>query len=230
MKRTVITRVRIMDIRFPTSLEHICSDSVNTDPDYSAAYCVLETSTGLEGHGLTFTLGRGTDLVTSALSYLAHLVEGCVLEELTADLNALYLHLIGDTQLRWLGPEKGVVHLACGALLNAVWDLYAKAEGKPVWRLLADMSPEQVVAAIDFRYIADVLSREEALSMLRAGKQGQAGRLEQLIRDGYPAYTTSVGWFGFSDEKIRRLCQEALADGWTHFKLKVGGAPADDWR
>jgi L-fuconate dehydratase len=147
-----------------------------------------------------------------------------------ADLNGFYLGVTGDTQYRWLGPEKGVIHLACGALINAVWDLYAKSEGKPVWRLLADMSPEQIVAAIDFRYIADALAPAEALDILRRGKSGQQERLAKLESNGYPAYTTSAGWFGFSDEKIRRLCREGIADGWTHFKLKVGGDPADDLR
>jgi len=225
-----ITNVRVTDLRFPTSKEHIGSDAVNKDPDYSAAYCMLETDAGLEGHGLTFTLGRGTELCVTALEYLARFVRGRSLHDLTSDLNALYLQLTGDTQFRWLGPEKGVIHLACGALINAVWDLYAKSEGKPVWRLLADMSPEQIVAAIDFRYISDALSREEALEILRRGKQGRAERLSQLQTSGYPAYTTSAGWFGFSDEKIRRLCREGVADGWTHFKLKVGGEPQDDLR
>ena len=230
LQKTVISRVRIMDIRFPTSREHIGSDAVNTDPDYSAAYCILETSTGEEGHGLTFTLGRGTDIVVRALEYLAGFVEGRALEELTSDLKALSLQLTGDTQLRWLGPEKGVVHLACGAMLNAVWDLYARSEKKPIWRLLADMSPEQIVSTINFRYIEDALSRDEALQILYAGKQGQADRIAELERNGYPAYTTSVGWFGFSDTKIRQLCRAALAEGWTHFKLKVGGTAADDLR
>ncbi len=230
MRPIQITNVRVTDLRFPTSKEHIGSDAVNKDPDYSAAYCMLETDAGLEGHGLTFTLGRGTELCVTALEYLARFVRGRSLHDLTSDLNALYLQLTGDTQFRWLGPEKGVIHLACGALINAVWDLYAKSEGKPVWRLLADMSPEQIVAAIDFRYISDALSREEALEILRRGKQGRAERLSQLQTSGYPAYTTSAGWFGFSDEKIRRLCREGVADGWTHFKLKVGGEPQDDLR
>ena len=229
-KPITITNVRVIDLRFPTSRESIGSDAVNKDPDYSAAYCILETDAGLEGHGLTFTLGRGTELCVSALKYLARVVEGRTLDSLTADMNALYLSVTGDTQFRWLGPEKGVIHLASGALLNAVWDLYAKAEGKPVWRLLADMTPEQVVAAIDFRYIEDALSPDEALAILRCGKEGQAARLTQLEQTGYPAYTTSAGWFGFSDEKIRRLCREGIADGWTHFKLKVGGDPLDDLR
>jgi L-fuconate dehydratase len=225
-----ITRVRVIDLRFPTSQEHIGSDAVNTDPDYSAAYCILETDAGLAGHGLSFTLGRGTDLVVSAVQSLSRNIAGRTLESITSDLNAFYLELTGDTQFRWLGPEKGVIHLACAALLNAVWDLYAKAEGKPVWALLADMSPEQIVSAIDFRYISDALSREEALEMLQRGQQGRPERLARLEREGYPAYSTSVGWFGFDDAKIRRLCAEALEQGWTHFKLKVGGREADDLR
>jgi L-fuconate dehydratase len=211
LKPITITHVRVVDLRFPTSREAIVSDAVNKDPDYSAAYCILETDSGLEGHGLTFTLGRGTELCVLAIEYLAKFVCNRTLESMTSDLNGLYLQLVGDTQFRWLGPQKGVIHLACAALLNAVWDLYAKAEGKPVWKLLADMTPEEVVAAIDFRYIADALSREEALDILVAGKTGQEERLATLERVGYPAYTTSAGWFGFSDEKIRRLCHEAIA-------------------
>ncbi len=231
MESPIITGVRVIDLRFPTSRESIGSDAVNKDPDYSAAYCILETSVvGLEGHGLTFTLGRGTELVASALSYLAAKLRGRSLASITADLNAFYLGVTGDTQFRWLGPEKGVIHLACGALINAVWDLYAKVEGVPVWRLLAGMTPEQIVGLVDFRYIADALSPEEALALLRRGAEGKVQRLAQLEREGYPAYTTSVGWFGFSDDKIRQLCREALADGWTHFKLKVGGEAADDLR
>jgi L-fuconate dehydratase len=230
VKPITITAVRVIDLRFPTSRERIGSDAVNKDPDYSAAYCILETDSGLEGHGLTFTLGRGTQLVVSALEYLAQFATHRTLASITDDLNAFYLQLTGDTQFRWLGPEKGVIHLAVGALLNAVWDLYAKSENKPVWQLLADMSPEQIVRAIDFRYIADALSPAEALHILRTAKATQPDRLRQLQASGYPAYTTSAGWFGFSDDKIRQLCREGIADGWTHFKLKVGGDPADDLR
>ncbi len=228
LKPITITNVRVIDLRFPTSREQIGSDAVNKDPDYSAAYCILETDSALEGHGLTFTLGRGTDLVVRAVEFLSRFVSGRTLDSITSDLGAFYLQLTGDMQFRWLGPEKGVIHLAVGALLNAVWDLYAKSEGKPVWKLLADMSPEQIVACIDFRYIADALKPEEALGILRKGKQSQPDRLATLEADGYRAYTTSVGWFGYSEEKIRRLCHEALADGWTHFKLKVGGEPEAD--
>ncbi|HVG27934.1 MAG TPA: enolase C-terminal domain-like protein [Acidobacteriaceae bacterium] len=225
-----ITDVRIIDLRFPTSRAQIGSDAVNKDPDYSAAYCILQTDAGLEGHGLTFTLGRGNELVVGALHFLKTFVQGRRLDSLTSDLNAFFLQLTGDSQFRWLGPEKGVIHLAVGAILNAVWDLYAKAEGKPVWRLLADMTPEQIVAVVDFRYIADALTPEDALEILRRGRTGQSQRLAHLEQEGFPAYTTSAGWFGYSDEKIRGLCREGVAEGWRHFKLKVGGDPADDLR
>jgi L-fuconate dehydratase len=225
-----ITNVRVIDLRFPTSRHQIGSDAVNKDPDYSAAYCILETDSALAGHGLTFTLGRGTQLVTGALEYLAAKIVGRTLSSITDDLGAFFLEVTGDTQFRWLGPEKGVIHLASAALINAVWDLYAKAEGKPLWRLLADMTPEQIVACIDFRYIADALTPDEALTILGSARPGQSDRLAQLESTGYPAYTTSAGWFGYSEDKIRRLCREGLADGWTHFKLKVGGDPADDLR
>ena len=227
----VITDVRVIDLRFPTSREQIGSDAVNKDPDYSAAYCILETnSPGLSGHGLTFTLGRGTEICVAALRYLARFVRGRALAELTADLRGLSQQLTGETQFRWLGPEKGVIHMACGALLNAVWDLYAKAESKPLWRLLAEMEPERLAEIIDYHYISDVLTKDEAVKILRQQRKGWDARLAELEHKGYPAYTTSVGWYGFSDEKIRVLCREAIADGWTHFKLKVGGDSQDDLR
>jgi L-fuconate dehydratase len=231
MNSVVITDVRVIDLRFPTSREQIGSDAVNKDPDYSAAYCILETNMpSLAGHGLTFTLGRGTELCVSAVNYLAGFVRGRTLDELTADMRAFSRQLTGETQFRWLGPEKGVIHLACGALLNAVWDLYAKVENKPLWRLLSEMAPAQLASLIDYRYIADVLTEEEATAMLRRQRPGWQQRLALLELDGYPAYTTSVGWYGFSDEKIRFLCRKALSDGWTHFKLKVGGDSEDDLR
>ena len=225
-----ITRVRTIDLRFPTSKQRIGSDAVNTAPDYSATYCILETNGGVEGHGLTFTLGRGTELCVSAIDYLARFVVGRTLDEITQNMAAFSRSLTEDSQFRWLGPEKGVIHMAAGALINAVWDLYAKAEGKPLWLLLVGMSPEQIVTTMDFRYIDDALSPSEALQILQSRKEGQANRIEQLRAEGYPAYTTSVGWFGFSDEKIRGLCKAALAEGWTHFKLKVGGSLQDDLR
>jgi L-fuconate dehydratase len=229
LSEILITSVRVIDLRFPTSREQIGSDAVNKDPDYSAAYCILETNTGLEGHGLTFTLGRGTDLVVQAVRYLSRYVVNRTLSSITDDLCAFSRQLTDDSQFRWLGPEKGVIHLATGALINAVWDLYARAESKPLWQLLSDMEPAQLLKAVDFRYIDDAVSPQEALDILtKARSTGKPVRLAQLQRQGYPAYTTSVGWFGYSDEKIRRLCHEALAEGWTHFKLKVGGDPAND--
>ena len=225
-----ITGARVIDLRFPTSRESIGSDAVNLDPDYSAAYCILETNHGPSGYGLTFTLGRGTELCADALRYLTRFVVGRNLSSITDDLGAFYRQLTSDSQFRWLGPEKGVIHLATAALINAVWDLYARVQNKPLWQLLAEMSAEEIVRAIDFRYISDVLTPEEALDLLRERRPGMEDRLAQLRQTGYPAYTTSVGWFGFSDEKILRLCDEALAAGWTHFKLKVGGNPDDDLR
>jgi len=226
----LITSVRVIDLRFPTSRDNIGSDAVNKDPDYSAAYCIIETNSGLEGYGLTFTLGRGTDLVVQAAEYLSRYAVNRTLASITDDFCAFARQLTDDTQFRWLGPEKGVIHLAAGALINAIWDLYARAESKPLWQLLAEMEPAQLLKAVDFRYIDDALSREEALDLLTARREGQAERLALLKRQGYPAYTTSAGWFGYGEQKLRRLSKEALAEGWTHFKLKVGGDAADDLR
>ena len=228
MNEILITNVRVIDLRFPTSRDRIGSDAVNKDPDYSAAYCILETNSPHEGHGLTFTLGRGTDLVVQAVEYLSRFVVNQTLSSITSDLRAFARQLSDDTQFRWLGPEKGVIHLASGALINAVWDLYARAENKPLWQLLAEMEPRDLVKAIDFRYIDDAITEAEAIDLLTTRREGQQSRLALLQQQGYPAYTTSVGWFGYSEEKIRRLAKEALADGWTHFKLKVGGDPAED--
>ena len=230
MKNPKITDVRIFDLRFPTSLHGIGSDAVNRDPDYSAAYCILETDAGVEGHGFTFTLGRGTELCVSALRYLSRFVHGRNLSSLTDDLAAFSRELTGDSQFRWLGPEKGVIHLAAAALLNAVWDLYARVEEKPLWKLLADLEPEQIVRAIDFTYITDAMTPEEAIALLKERTSCKEARQRHLEQHGYPAYTTSAGWIGFDDDKIRLLCREALAQGWTHFKLKVGGDSVDDLR
>ncbi len=230
MSEIVITNVRVVDLRFPTSRESIGSDAVNKDPDYSAAYCILETNTGLEGHGLTFTLGRGNELCVLAIEYLARFVKGRSLDSLVINMAAFCRELTDDSQFRWLGPEKGVIHLATGALVNAVWDLHARSEGKPLWRLLSDLDVDQLLSAIEFRYIDDVLSFEEARSILEKALDGKAERIARLRREGYPAYTTSVGWYGFSDQRVRELCRKALAEGWTHFKLKVGGDPVDDLR
>jgi L-fuconate dehydratase len=228
----VITDVVARDIRFPTSRSLDGSDAMNTAPDYSAAYVVLKTDDprGLEGHGLTFTTGRGTEVCVAAINALKYIVIGKSLESFTQNMGAFWRMITGDSHLRWLGPEKGVIHLATAAIVNAVWDLWAKVEGKPVWRLLADMSPEQVVACIDFRYITDALTPEEALAILRRNAPTRAERIAEMERDGYPAYTTSTGWLGYSDDKVRRLCREALAEGWTHFKIKVGRSLEDDMR
>lgn len=205
---------------------------MNPDPDYSAAYVVLETDhpAGLAGHGLTFTIGRGTELCVVAIELLAHHVVGRTMEEIATDMAGFWRGLVADTQLRWLGPEKGVVHLATAALVNAVWDLYAKVEGKPLWKLLADMSPEELVACVDFRYIDDALSPDEAVDILRINVATRPAREVEMRREGFPAYTTSAGWIGYSDDKIRGLAHRALAAGFTHLKLKVGGDPESDLR
>ncbi len=205
---------------------------MNPDPDYSAAYVVLYTDSlaGYEGHGLTFTIGRGNEICVAAINALKRLVVGKTLESFTANMGTFWRMITGDSQLRWIGPEKGVIHLATAAVVNAVWDLWAKVEGKPVWKLLVDMTPEEVVACIDFRYITDALTPEEALAILRHNEPTKVSREAQMREEGFPAYTTSAGWLGYSDEKLRRLCREALEEGWTHFKIKVGLNLEDDVR
>jgi L-fuconate dehydratase len=228
---TTITGLEALDIRFPTSRTLDGSDAMNPDPDYSAAYVVLQTSTpGLEGHGLTFTIGRGNELCVAALEALRPLVVGKTLESFSADMGAFWRMITGDSQLRWVGPEKGVIHLATAAVVNAVWDLWGKAVGKPVWRLVCDMTPEETVRCIDFRYIEDALTRDEALDILRRLHPTRAARIAEMERDGYPTYTTSAGWLGYDDDKLRRLCRELTARGWQHFKIKVGRSLEDDIR
>ena len=225
-----ITELETFDLRFPTSRTAAGTDAMHKDPDYSAAYVVLKTNAGIEGHGLTFTIGRGNELCVAAIGALRHLVVGLQLEDITADFAGFWRSLASESQLRWLGPEKGVIHLALAAIVNAVWDLYAKAERKPLWKLLADMSPAQVISTIDFRYITDALTPDEALDILSRQEKTKADREKQLLKVGYPAYTTSAGWMGYSEDGIRSLVRQALANGWTHFKVKVGGVPADDER
>jgi L-fuconate dehydratase len=227
-----ITHVDVHDIRFPTSRALDGSDAMNADPDYSAAYVVLRTDAGdgIEGHGLTFTIGRGNELCVAAVHALAPLVLGTTLESITADMGQFWRRIVGDSQLRWVGPEKGVLHLATAALVNAVWDLWAKVEEKPLWLLLADMSPDEIVRCVDFRYITDAITPADALAMLRRNAPTRPVREAELRRAGYPAYTTSAGWLGYSDEKIRRLCREGMAAGWSHFKIKVGRDLTDDVR
>ncbi len=229
---TTITALDTFDIRFPTSRERDGSDAMNPDPDYSAAYVILRTDHpgGLEGHGLTFTIGRGNELCVEGVRALAPLVRGLTLEEIKGDMARFWRRLTGDSQLRWVGPEKGVLHLATAAVVNAVWDLYAKAEGKPLWQLLAGFSPEELVRCIDFRYLTDALTRQEALDILRRHEPTRAEREAELRARGYPAYTTSAGWLGYPDDKIRRLCREGVRQGWSHFKIKVGRDLQDDLR
>jgi L-fuconate dehydratase len=225
-----ITDFVVSDLRFPTSRLQDGSDAMHTDPDYSAAYVVLKTDADLEGHGFAFTIGRGNDLCAAAIDSFRHLVVGSTLADITNDFGGFWRRLASDSQLRWLGPEKGVVHLALAAIVNAVWDLYAKSERKPVWKLLADMTPKQLVSCIDFRYITDALTPEEAFDVLDRQAKTKADREATLVKSGYPAYTTSVGWMGYSDEKVRAGCRTAIDEGWTHFKVKVGADPADDIR
>jgi L-fuconate dehydratase len=227
-----ITDAVALDIRFPTSLELDGSDAMNEGPDYSAAYVILRTDhpDGLEGHGLTFTSGRGNELCVAGIESLAPLVVGHTLESIVDDLGAFWTSLAGAQQLRWVGPEKGVIHLATAALVNAVWDLYAKVERKPLWKLLADMTPEALVRCVPFRHISDFLTPDEALAILRRLEPTRSGREAEMLAEGYPAYTTSSGWLGYPDDKVRRLCREGVAAGWTHFKIKVGRDLADDLR
>lgn len=231
-----ITRVEIEDVRFPTSLTADGSDAMNKDADYSAAYVVLRTDATdesgepLAGHGLTFTIGRGNDIVAEAARQQASALVGRDVDELAADMGGVYRTLTSDSQLRWLGPEKGVVHLSVAAVLNATWDLVSRRAGKPLWRLLADLTPRELVAVADLRYLSDALTADEAVALLEAKAATKAERIAHLERTGYPVYTTSAGWLGYDDEKLRRLCQEAVDAGYGHIKLKVGADLADDVR
>jgi L-fuconate dehydratase len=225
-----ITGLEIVDLRFPTSLTQDGTDAVHKDPDYSAAYVILHTDGGHEGHGFTFTIGRGNEVCAEAIRAFTPLVVGRDVDEIFAAPAAFWRSLAGDSQLRWLGPEKGVIHISMAAIVNAMWDLHAKQAGQPLWKLLADMTPRQIVASIDFQYITDALTEDEALAILERQHSTKRDREPILRRDGYPAYTTSAGWMGYSDDKVRLLCREAVADGFTHFKVKVGADPADDAR
>ncbi|KAM4543628.1 mitochondrial enolase superfamily member 1 [Fundulus diaphanus] len=225
-----IINLTVRDVRFPTSLEQHGSDAMHTDPDYSAVYVVLDTDSGLKGFGLTFTLGKGTEIVVCAVQALAGLIVGTSLQDIVSNFRGFYRLLTSDGQIRWLGPEKGVIHLATAAVLNAVWDLWARAEGKPLWKLLVDMDPKQIISCIDFRYITDVLTEEEALDILVKAKGGKQQREEEMLSEGYPAYTTSCAWLGYSDHQLKQLCTDALQNGWTRFKVKVGADLEDDIR
>jgi L-fuconate dehydratase len=226
----IITGFHIADIRFPTSKSLDGSDAMNKDPDYSAAYLILETDSDISGHGFAFTLGRGTELQCATIELLAPKVVGMKVGELKSSLGDIARELVSDSQIRWLGPEKGLTHMAVGAVLTALWDLVAKYEGKPLWEVLSDMSPEEIVSLVDFRYIRDVLTPAEALEILKRAEGTKAERKAKLLKSGIPAYTTSPGWLGYSDEKMVRLAKEAVADGFTLIKLKCGGSIADDKR
>ena len=226
-----INSLRVVDVRFPTSQHLDGSDAMNPDPDYSAAYVILGTDRpGLEGHGLTFTIGRGNEICCAAIEALRPLLVGLDLDWVAQDMGRFWRHITSDSQLRWIGPDKGAIHLATGAVVNAVWDLWAKQEGVPVWKLVSRMSPEEIVRLIDFRYITDCITPAEALALLQKQAVGKEQRWATLEREGYPCYTTSAGWLGYGDEKLRRLCQEAVDAGFNHVKMKVGRDKADDIR
>lgn len=235
MSQTV-TDFEVHDIRFPTSEQLDGSDAMNPDPDYSAAYVVLRTGAAdgdgapAEGHGFCFTIGRGNEVMAAAIEALRPYLTGRPVPRTAADLGALYRDLTHDSQLRWLGPEKGVMHMAAGAVVNAAWDLAATLAGRPVWQFLAEMTPEELVSLVDFRYLTDALTPDEALAILRAAEPGRAERAARLRAEGYPAYTTSPGWLGYPDDKLVRLAEQAVADGFTQIKLKVGGRVEDDVR
>lgn len=227
---TRITSLNAHDLRFATSASLDGSDAMNPDPDYSAAYVVLGTDGGLEGHGLTFTIGRGNEVVCAAIAALTDRVTGLDLDWIEEDPGRFWRHVTGDSQLRWIGPDKGAMHLATGAVVNAVWDLLAKRANKPVWLYVAEMSPEQLVSAIDFRYLTDAITPDEALAIFRKAELGKAERIAKLRLEGYPCYTTSAGWLGYSNEKLTHLATEAVKSGFTHIKMKVGRDLADDIR
>ncbi|MET0428897.1 MAG: L-fuconate dehydratase [Microvirga sp.] len=228
---TVITKLRALDLRFPTSASLDGSDAMNLDPDYSAAYVILETDKpGLAGHGLTFTIGRGNDVCCAAILAMQHLVVGLDLDWVRENPARFWRHLTGDSQLRWIGPDKGAMHLATGAVVNAVWDLWAKEAGQPVWRLVAGMSPDELVRIVDFRYLTDVITPDEALDIFTRAAVGRSERIAILEREGYPCYTTSAGWLGYDDEKLSRLASAAVAEGFRFIKMKVGRDLDDDIR
>jgi L-fuconate dehydratase len=229
---STITGFETFDVRFPTSRTLSGSDAMNPAPDYSAAYLIIATDGAdeLAGHGFTFTIGRGNDVQLAAIRALEPFLIGRDTEEILADLGGLHRRLTHDSPLHWLGPACGVIHMAIGAVLNACWDMAARRAGEPLWLLLSRMSPEQLADLVDFRYLGDALTRDEAVAILERGQAGKAERIDGLRRDGYPAYSTAPGWLGYTDDKLARLCAEAVADGFTQVKVKVGASLDDDKR
>jgi L-fuconate dehydratase len=228
---TTITAFETHDIRFPTSQQLDGSDAMNPDPDYSAAYVVLRTdSDSLNGFGMTFTIGRGNELCVAGIQCLARMLVGVTVESLMAEPVTLYRKLTGDSQLRWVGPEKGVIHLAAAAVINAVWDLWARIHRKPVWQLVCDMSPEEFVSCVDFRYLTDAITPSQAIEIMTSIESGKADRIAAVTEQGYPSYTTSAGWLGYSDDALKKKCEGLRERGWSHFKIKVGRDLDDDIR
>ncbi len=225
-----IDSIDTFDIRFPTSTSLDGSDAMNPDPDYSAAYLRLGTDSGDAGHGFVFTIGRGNDVQLAAVRAVADQLRGLEVEPLLADMGGTWRRLVHDSQLRWLGPEKGVMHMAIGAVVNALWDLKAKRAEKPLWLLLSEMTPRELVDLVDFRYLTDALTPEQALEILEAAAPGREERRRELEEHGYPAYTTTPGWLGYDDEKLVRLAREAVEDGFEQIKLKVGSDLDEDVR
>ncbi|KAI1737370.1 L-galactonate dehydratase [Xylaria scruposa] len=231
MPEITITGWRTRDVRFPTSLDKTGSDAMNAAGDYSSAYCILETDTEYTGHGMTFTIGRGNDVVCAAINHLGDRLKGRTLSSLVADWGKTWRYMVNDSQLRWIGPEKGVIHLALGAVINAIWDLWAKSLGKPVWQIVSEMTPEEFVKCIDFRYITDAITPEEAIALLKESEKGKAERFQEALQSrAVPAYTTSAGWLGYGEDKMKSLLNETLSQGYKHFKLKVGGSVEEDRR
>jgi L-fuconate dehydratase len=226
-----ITALNVFDVRFPTSTMLDGSDAMNADPDYSAGYLRIDTDqAGLSGHSLVFTIGRGNDVQIAAIKMLVERFAGMDIDEAFKNIGQITRQLSSDSQIRWLGPDTGVFHMGIGAVLNALWDLFAKARNVPLWKLLADMSPEEIVAAIDFRYISDAITPAEALAILKKSEGAKAENEKILRATGLPAYTTTPGWLGYSDEKMLDLTKQAMADGFTLIKYKCGKSKEDDRR
>lgn len=223
-----ITDIDVKDIRFPTAQRSYGSDVMHSDPNYSSAYVIISTNTGYKGYGMTFTLGRGTEIVVCAIKSLIPLIINVNVQDIFQNFSTYWRELTSESQLRWMGPEKGVIHLATAALVNALWDLWARIENKPVWKLLIDMKPEELVSTIDFRYLTDIITAEEAIQILYQNQDGKEKREEIMKIEGYPAYTTQVGWIGYSAEKVVQLCKKYVELGFTGFKIKVGGNLSED--